>query len=330
MRSVFLKRSCRPRQNARGVTLIELMVALVIGSLLIAGAITVYMQSRNTYRTSDTWSRLQETGRYVFSLLEPDVRGAGFWGMTNRGDEINDPPTVAAAAVAAGVANTCAANWILDFTRFLDGRDNGAYGLACPATTQAAQSDVLIVRRAAVPQVARTANRVQIQTNRISGTIFSDGAMPAGFAAAPASETHNLVVNAYYVSDMGIDAGGLRQFQLRRQHLSGSPDLDCASAALAPPCIVDQIVIPGVQDLQVQFGIDANGDGNADRYINPPVAGQRVVSARIWILLVSDQRELDFVDNRTYTLANIVRGPFNDNRRRLLMSKTIQIRNSQP
>src|SRR5687768_11852024 len=42
------------KQRARGLTLIELMVSLAIGSLLIIGAVTVYSQSRTTYRVSDT------------------------------------------------------------------------------------------------------------------------------------------------------------------------------------------------------------------------------------------------------------------------------------
>ena len=51
------------RTGMLGVSLIELMVALTIGLLLTAGALTVYMQSRNTYRTTDTAARMQEHNR---------------------------------------------------------------------------------------------------------------------------------------------------------------------------------------------------------------------------------------------------------------------------
>jgi type IV pilus assembly protein PilW len=323
MRAAGLKPSHRCAARQAGVTLIELMVALLIGSLLIVGAVTVYMQSRNSFRTSDTAARLQETGRYVFNLIEPDVRGAGFWGMHNHADDVTNAalPGGAQEAVDVGVANNCGNNWVTDVTHFLDGRDNGIYGLACPATDPVGWSDTLIVRRASVALAAPVAGRLQIQSNRVAGRIFSDGAIPAGFAAAPASATHDLIVNAYYVSAMPLGADGLQQFELRRQSL------------VAGPAVQDTPVIQGVQSLQVQFGIDGNGDGNADRYVNPPIgdpAVTRVVSARIWLLLISDQREVGFVDDRAYTLGNDVRGPFNDDRRRLVMSKTIQIRNSQP
>jgi type IV pilus assembly protein PilW len=323
MRAAGLKPSHRCAARQVGVTLVELMVALLIGSLLIVGAVTVYMQSRNSYRTTDSSARLQETGRYVFNLVEPDVRGAGFWGMHNHADDVTNAalPAEPQEGVDVGVGNNCGNNWVTDVTHFLDGREDGIYGLACPATNPDGDSDVLIVRRASVAVAAPVAGRLQIQSNRVAGRIFSDGAIPAGFAAAPASLTHDLVVNAYYVSNMPPGADGLQQFELRRQSL------------VAGPAVQDAAVIQGVQNLQVQFGIDGNGDGNADRYANPPIvnpAVTRVVSARIWLLLVSDQREVGFVDDRTYTLGSTVLGPFNDDRRRLVMSKTIQIRNSQP
>ncbi len=58
-----------------GVSLIELMVSLVIGSMLIIGAVTVYMQSRNTYRTNESAARLQETARYVLDVIATDPSG---------------------------------------------------------------------------------------------------------------------------------------------------------------------------------------------------------------------------------------------------------------
>ena len=53
----------RAARAARGFSLIELMVALVIGLFLIAGAVMVYSQSRKVYRTIETVARLQETAR---------------------------------------------------------------------------------------------------------------------------------------------------------------------------------------------------------------------------------------------------------------------------
>ncbi len=69
-------RSGRPRARSRGVTLIELMVALVISLVLIGGAIQVYVYSRQNYDVNESVAQLQETARYALSVLEPDIRMA--------------------------------------------------------------------------------------------------------------------------------------------------------------------------------------------------------------------------------------------------------------
>ena len=76
MKSIALNRM---RSRSQGFSLIELMVALVIGSLLIAGTVFVYVQSRNSYGVNETVARLQETARYAMSVVEPDIRMSSYW-----------------------------------------------------------------------------------------------------------------------------------------------------------------------------------------------------------------------------------------------------------
>lgn len=323
-----------PRKKAQaGVTLIELMVSLVIGSLLIAGAVTVYVQSRGTYRVTETAARLQEVARYALDTIDADVRMAGYWGLTNRADFIENGASASDAARTEGlIAGTCAQNWPLDVTRFADGRDGidsgnttgTGYNLTCSAqNTAVAAADVLIVRRASSDVRALTSGKLQIQTNRMRGVIFRDGALPTGFTAAPSSETRDLVVHAYYINNAGLNANGNTIFQLRRKTLTTSS---------GAPAIGDEEIISGVDDLQVQFGIDRNGDGNADQYVNPGAvpATALVTSARIWIRVVAEDREGGFQDATSYAYANATPGVLTDGRRRVLLSKTIKIRNSRP
>jgi prepilin-type N-terminal cleavage/methylation domain-containing protein len=48
----------KPRQG--GLSLIELLVSLTIGSMLIVGAVAVYSQSRRVSTLNDTVARLQD------------------------------------------------------------------------------------------------------------------------------------------------------------------------------------------------------------------------------------------------------------------------------
>ncbi len=77
-----------------GVTLVELMIALVLGLLLMAGVINVFLGSKQTYRTSEALSRVQESGRFALEFITYDVRMAGLTGCasTNRiANTLNNP-----------------------------------------------------------------------------------------------------------------------------------------------------------------------------------------------------------------------------------------------
>lgn len=302
-----------------GVTLVELMVALAIGSLVIVGAITVYMQSRNTYRTNETAARLQEVARYAMDTIEPDVRLAGFWGLTNRWDLIQGRglPTEARTAIDATVSDNCGINWTVNLEFAIEATDK-SYALGCSATNPVSWGDVLVIRRASSDTVAPAANRIQIQSTRIAGVLFNDGVRPTGYDATN-SETRDLVVHAYYVGEILPSPNGVRQFALRRQTLIGG----------ATPSIRDEEIIPGVEDLQVQFGVGPAGT-SVQRYVDPGSvpAGWTVFSARIWLRVIAEDREIGFKNDTDWEYANADYGVFNDDRRRVLISKTIQIRNS--
>ncbi len=125
-------------------------------------------------------------------------------------------------------------------------------------------------------------------------------------------------------------------------------------------------MISGVEDMQVQFGIDLGRDadnngvvddvddngvpdsytGIASQYVNPNAvpATALVVSVRFWLLIRSETAEQGFVDRNTYqygdrltangtTTTLVAAGAGKayrpgDNFRRLLVSRTVQLRNT--
>ena len=297
---------------------------MLIGLFLLSGAVTVFMMGRNTSRTGDAVSRMQENLRYALDTIEPEIRMADYWGMTNRSDLITGValPASGGTAIDLGVTNNCGNNFTANLTNFIDGRD-GVYGLACAAVNYAAGTDVLITRRGSATQTAPVAGKLQLQTTRIGGQIFVSGVVPAGYAAAPLSETHDLFVNAYYIGQVLPSPSGNPQWALHRQTLG---------AGGATGAIADQVVVTGITDLQVQFGVDTNNDNSADVYVNPGsalLATGRVVSVKLWLLGEADDPEQGYTNTTVYTLGSRVDGPYNDKRRRMLISKTISVRNAQ-
>lgn len=66
-----------PRQQA-GLTLVEIMIALLIGLFLIAGIIQLFINTKQTYRLQEALARLQENGRFAMDFIGRDIRMAGY------------------------------------------------------------------------------------------------------------------------------------------------------------------------------------------------------------------------------------------------------------
>ena len=61
---------------ARGFTLVELMVSLVVGLVVMGAAITVFLANSRTYATTESLGRVQENIRVAFELMARDMREA--------------------------------------------------------------------------------------------------------------------------------------------------------------------------------------------------------------------------------------------------------------
>lgn len=78
-----MSRSSFAAGRAAGVSLIEMMVAMVIGLILLLGVIQIFMASRAASRLSEGAARTQENARFALDFLERDIRMAGHMGCVN-------------------------------------------------------------------------------------------------------------------------------------------------------------------------------------------------------------------------------------------------------
>lgn len=76
-------------QIQRGFTLIELMIALVLGLVLLGGVIGIFLANQETNRVNSVLSQMQSSGRLSFQLLTRDLKSASFTGCGNRSDVTN-------------------------------------------------------------------------------------------------------------------------------------------------------------------------------------------------------------------------------------------------
>lgn len=71
------------RAAAKGMSLIELMVALLIGTILVLGLVEVFAASRTAYQMSEGMARVQENSRFAMDYLQRDLRMVGHFGCVN-------------------------------------------------------------------------------------------------------------------------------------------------------------------------------------------------------------------------------------------------------
>lgn len=69
--------------SQRGFTLVELMIAMLLGLVVVGGAISVLISNKNSYRTNEGVSQIQESARTAFELLARDIRQTGGTGCDN-------------------------------------------------------------------------------------------------------------------------------------------------------------------------------------------------------------------------------------------------------
>ncbi len=90
----------------RGFTLIEIMIAMVIALILLAGIISIFVSNKQAYRLQESTSVLNENVRYTLNQLEFHLRMGEHWAGLEPA-EVEIDPTLAGLAIAAacGVAS---------------------------------------------------------------------------------------------------------------------------------------------------------------------------------------------------------------------------------
>jgi len=109
MNTIHLKKYCT------GVSLIELMIALLIGILLLAGTASLFISNKRIYKDQNEMSRLQENARFAMEMLIKDIRMAGYSGCMDRIGDITNHVN--------GSAND---DTLLNFGNAVEGSESGA------------------------------------------------------------------------------------------------------------------------------------------------------------------------------------------------------------
>lgn len=330
------------KHHSGGFSLVELMVALVITLVLVAGIGQIFLGSKKSFNIQDSLGRMQENGRYATVNIIKDLRRAGYWGGNN--DITNIIGTEGLYTTTLTACNPANHDWGRMLGNRIYGLDDDPSSYACiPA--EYVRGDVLVVRYAApyvvggitmplpgsITIASEYPNRTFIRSSLFRGRIFtgSDSEDVENALLAPAVRTAELVAHGYYIrtstnSDASKCTGSGSVPSLYRITLASDGTLGHEEVAY------------GVDDLQVQYGWDSSPPANPSIPPSVDTWGDadavpdwgEVIAARFWLLVRAECPETGFTNDTTYTMAG-TDYTYSDNYRRQLYTATVNLRNNR-
>jgi type IV pilus assembly protein PilW len=349
---------CTPhpnKANQTGLSLIELMVAITLSMVIMAGLSTLFVANSSTSAEIERANRQIENGRYAMQILSEDLRLAGFLGEFD--PTILPTPTTKPdpCSVTALALNTA-------LTLHVQGYNNVAS--SAPLTSCAGVSDVktgtdiLVIRRAStciagaagcdavttgIPyfQASLCPSATQLGSTNSSDYYALDWDSTKLTRQLRTCLTTNLAglrryrTHIYFIANN--DIGSDKIPTLKRIELG--TDGTGASFSTTPVPLVE-----GIENLQIEYGIDTAGNGAPGLYTSDPDSvptcsgaacvtnWRNVVAVKLNLLAVNTTATPGYIDKKIYSLGSTTAdavpvGPTNDKFKRHVYQTAVLLSN---
>lgn len=314
----------------RGITLIELMIAMVLALILSAAVIATFTQNRQSFNQDENIQRMQDDARYALREIAFDLSMAGHLADILIGSAAfpDESLTVTTDCGPAGQAD-----WIYQLmtagmpaqSLSVTAVDNATGGAAAAsyscidATELQPGTDVVAIKRVAGGRTAVPEDgTVYLRSNGTIGVLYKEpmSATPPVPVPAPYSDWRYRP-SVYFVRNYGNEVG------------DGVPTLCRKVLTGGGPSMVTECLAKGIENLQVEYGIDSTGDGNANAFVSAPTLTQLqgAVSARIYLLASTLNTDTTYENDKTYLVGNAPAYTPADDKHRRVFSTTVGIRN---
>jgi type IV pilus assembly protein PilW len=322
----------------KGLSLVELLVAMTLSLLLMGGVLQIFLASKQTYSANTALSRVQESGRFAMEFLTSDIRNAGYKGecitplnnLLNEGStsysedlfDLSQALSGRANASPSWVANRSAGDVIhVKYAASLAGVTASgntpatANTISLTAASGVAQGTIIIVSDPLGCDLFQNRSNANAQ-NLTRGAVGAPGnktpaSNPFSHAYDAAMQILKLQSATYYIGNDVNNRPSLRRI------------------SFTTGVAVDEVLIEGVENMQILYGL-AGANRQVDSYVSAASVADwdDVVAVRIYLLLVGaennvtpENQVIDF-NGSAVTIGN----------RRLaqVFSTTIGIRNRLP
>ncbi|MDO6487946.1 PilW family protein [Colwellia sp. 6_MG-2023] len=319
------------RKYQSGFSLVEVFVALIIGLVIFAGVLSVFVGMRTTTSETSSYGELQENGRFAISVLTDDLLRQDFWGDYIGFVDLSRISSTLAApvgeCVGGGINNGTFPLAVGHFRTLWGETATSAKILSGCREDAKIGSDILQLKRVVSTPLALTAGDVApagnyyFVSNMNTGVIFSAGIVPNIEGSQVWEYQHHI----YYV----------------REETHGSNTVPVLMQGRLANTLSFAPIIDGIELVRFEYGVDMETDptdpgyGIVNAYIPATSmtdelwnnAASRIISVKVYVLARSILEDKKYTNTNTYKLGNLTY-TVNDNYRRLLFSSTVTLYNA--
>jgi len=317
------------QKNQSGFSVVELMIAMLLSMALAAAIIGVFVNNSYSFRQDENVGRMQDDARHALREIAFDIAMAGHYA------DLHIPSTVQLdgdISIGTDCGPAGQVNWMYWPVEPGTGESHSVMAIdnATNAVVVAAHScfqagelqdgtDVVAIKRVAGAEAGfLSANGAYLRTNGTVGVLFS-GVEPTAppVVVAPPRADWAYRPSIYYIRQFADVPG------------DGLPTL-CRKALRGPgPSMITECIATGIENLQIEYGLDTTQDGHPNTYVTNPTLAQMqdVVAARIFLLARTTDIDTRYQNTKTYSISNAPDFVPGDSFHRRVFSTSVSIQN---
>jgi type IV pilus assembly protein PilW len=349
------------RLNQKGFSIVELMVALLLGLFLVSGVTGMYVSSKQTFRMTDNLSRLQESLRFSLEFMSHDIRMASYLPCRTTINNTN--------ALVSG-----SATWFLDyFDRGIHGYEGGVD--AMPVASVVPGTDAIAILKASTFTSSLNFHntggntlelnssftgqdfergRIGVVCDPRQASIFQISDADSGLKTVSYGDNSNIVPGnstttiGTYGEDALVASYKPEIYYIRQSSQNANVNSLWRSYLVADGLITStntaqmdaEELLEGVESMQILYGVDvsAPNDQIVDRYVtaNNVADWQNVIAVRLGLLMATGEEVTAQLDTNTYNVAGTLISDSStishpaDKKLRYVANTTINLRNRTP
>jgi hypothetical protein len=281
------------------------MIALVLAAIVLLVLTVIFANGSQNRKEAERANRQIESGSYAIQMVGDDLRLAGYYA------EFDPTALTLPALPSICVTDVAVIGTVLRVP--IQGLNEVSSNQTCGSQTLSvlAGNDVLVIRRVATCKAGPTADA----DCDISGPYFQAASCETTLLSTFPSDSFALVSDASTLSLTKKDCATLADYRGFRTHVyfvaandktgDGIPTLKRAELVGNDYTVV--ALVEGVEQFEVEYGLDTNGDSLPDSWTDAPAnVGEwsNVVAARVYVLARNPDKSPGYSDAKSYVMGS--------------------------